>query len=110
MQKGGHNTHTTMQNSIKLLALFTVTAFPAMAFADIAGLNAPIAVAAETGLYVYGSAFVALMALRDYARTPRTLRLPAPVLLPAREAFTTSPVAAIRRPATSRTFRAPQMS
>lgn len=95
-----------MQSFLKLLALFTATAFPALAFADLAGLPVPVTVSAEIGLYVYGSAFAALLALRDYARSPQRLALPAPLLMPAEEAFAHAPVA-IRRPASRHAFRAP---
>lgn len=97
-----------MQKSLKLLALFIAAAYPALAFATIAGIPAPVAVAAETGLGLYSIAFVALLALRDYHRTPPTLRLPPPVLLPAREAFATNSLTP-RRATLRRSFRAPQV-
>lgn len=102
-----------MKNSFKLFILFVAAAYPAMALARIAGLSVPFAVAAENGLYIYGSVFVALLALTDYghgrARRSRELRLPAQRLMPAREAFT-SPVVGARPSVRRRSFRAPQLS
>lgn len=96
-----------MQHSLKLLALLTAAALPALALADFAGLPFPFTIAAEYGLYTYGAAFAVLLALRDYARAPRKLRVPAPLLLPAREAFVHGAIPA-RPSARRRAFRAPQ--
>jgi len=100
-----------MKNALKLFALFTATAFPALAFATVAGLPVPSALNAETGLALFASVMAVLTVLNDYARRARRFELKpaAPVLFPAREAFADPHVAARRRVA-RRTFRAPTMS
>lgn len=101
-----------MKNALKLFALFTATAFPALAFATVAGLPVPSALNAETGLALFASVMTVLTVLNDYARRARRFDLkPAtPVLLPAREAFGASYLPVRRRATAPRTFRAPSMS
>lgn len=79
----------TMQHSLKLLILLAAATFPALTFADLAGIPLPSAIPAESVVSTYGAAFAVLLACLDYSRAPRTLRLPSPILVPAAEAFAT---------------------